>query len=126
MIDILLVDDHPVMRQLLRDLLESYADLTIVGEAGNGEDAVSEATKLQPSVVIIDIKLPTMTGIQATGLIKLRSPFTAIIGLTAGVQGHTEKAMIAAGAAAVINKAEVFEALYPSILEAVRQLKSPV
>jgi two-component system, NarL family, response regulator LiaR len=126
MIDVLLVDDHPVMRQFLREMLESYADLTIVGEAQNGEDAVAQATTLQPSVVIIDINLPTMNGIQATKLIKLQSPFTAVIGLTAGVQGHNENAMIAAGATAVINKAEVFEALYPSILEAVRRLRSPV
>lgn len=119
MIDVLLVDDHPVMRQLLRELLESHDDLTIVGEAGNGEDAVTEVTKLQPSVVIVDITLPTMSGIQATELMKLRSPFSAIIGLTAGVQGHTEKAMLAAGAVAIIDKAEVFEALYPAILQAV-------
>ena len=121
MIDVLLVDDHPVMRQLLRELLESHDDLTIVGEAGNGEDAVTEVTKLQPSVVIVDITLPTMSGIQATELMKMRSPFSAIIGLTAGVQGHTEKAMLAAGAVAIIDKAEVFEALYPAILRAVRR-----
>ncbi|HKC95537.1 MAG TPA: response regulator transcription factor [Nitrospira sp.] len=121
MIDVLLVDDHPVMRQLLRELLESHDDLTIVGEAGNGEDAVTEVTKLQPSVVIVDITLPTMSGIQATELMKMRSPFSAIIGLTAGVQGHTEKAMLAAGAVAIIDKAEVFEALYPAILQAVRR-----
>jgi DNA-binding NarL/FixJ family response regulator len=121
MIDVLLVDDHPVMRQLLRELLESHDDLTIVGEAGNGEDAVTEVTKLQPSVVIVDITLPTMSGIQATELMKMRSPFSAIIGLTAGVQGHTEKAMLAAGAMAIIDKAEVFEALYPAILQAVRR-----
>jgi len=121
MIDVLLVDDHPVMRQLLRELLESHDDLTIVGEAGNGEDAVTEVTKLQPSVVIVDITLPTMSGIQATELMKMRSPFSAIIGLTAGVQGHTEKAMLAAAAVAIIDKAEVFEALYPAILQAVRR-----
>ena len=121
MIDVLLVDDHPVMRQLLRELLESHDDLTIVGEAGNGEDAVTEVTKLQPSVVIVDITLPTMSGIQATELMKMRSPYSAIIGLTAGVQGHTEKAMLAAGAVAIIDKAEVFEALYPAILQAVRR-----
>jgi DNA-binding NarL/FixJ family response regulator len=101
--------------------LESHDDLTIVGEAGNGEDAVTEVTKLQPSVVIVDITLPTMSGIQATELMKMRSPFSAIIGLTAGVQGHTEKAMLAAGAVAIIDKAEVFEALYPAILQAVRR-----
>ncbi|HEX8749476.1 MAG TPA: response regulator transcription factor [Nitrospira sp.] len=121
MIDVLLVDDHPVMRQLMRELLDSHADITIIGEAGNGEDAVAEVTKLRPSVVILDITLPTMSGIQATELMKRRCPGTAIIGLTAGVQGHTEQAMLAAGAVAIINKAEVFDALYPTILQAVRR-----
>ena len=126
MIDVLLVEDHPVMRQLLRDVLECYADLTIVGEAESGDDAVTQATALQPSVVIIDINLPTINGIEATKLIKLRSPFTAVIGLTAGEQGHTERAMIAAGATALISKGDVFQALYPSIQAAVRRSKSPV
>ena len=126
MIDVLLVDDHPMMRHLLRQMVETYADLTIVGEAGNGEDAISQAAALQPSVVLIDVHLPTMDGIQATKLIKLRNPCTAVIGLTAGAPGDIEQTMIAAGAAAVIDKAEVVESLYSSILDAVRQLKSPV
>jgi len=126
MVDVLLVDDHPKMRHLLRQLIETYADLTIVGEAETGEDAVTQAAALQPSVVLIDVNLPTMNGIQATKLIKVLSPRSAIIGLTAGAPGHNEQTMIAAGAAAVIDKAEVLESLYPSILEAVRQLKSPV
>jgi two-component system nitrate/nitrite response regulator NarL len=126
MIDVLLVDDHPVMRQLLREILEGHPDVTIVGEAANGEEAIAEVTQLQPSVAIVDINLPTITGIQTTELIKLRSPVTAIIGLTAGVQGITERAMLAAGAVEVINKAEVFEALYPTILKAVKQLKNAV
>ena len=115
------------MRRLLREMLETYADLTIVGEAETGEDAVTQAAQLQPAVVIIDIHLPTLNGIQATKLIKLRSPFTAVIGLTAGEPRDTEKELIlAAGGAALINKAEVFEVLHPSIQEAVRRQKKLV
>jgi DNA-binding NarL/FixJ family response regulator len=126
MIDILLVDDHPKMRHLLRQMIETYADVTIVGEADNGEDAVTRAIALQPSVVLIDVNLPAISGIQATKLIKRLSPNSVIIGLTAGPPGQTEQIMIAAGAAAVIDKGEVLDSLYPLILEAVRQLKSPV
>lgn len=126
MIDVLLVDDHPMMRQLLRQMVETYADLTIVGEAENGEDAVTQAAALQPSVVLIDVHLPAMNGIQATKLIKVLSPSSAVIGLTAGAPGESNQTMIAAGAAAVIDKAEVLESLYPLILDVVRQLKSPV
>lgn len=124
MIDVLLVDDHPVMRQLLRELLETYPDLTIVGEAKNGEDAVAQATTMHPSVAIIDIHLPTMNGIEATQLIKSKSPYTTVIGLTAGEPGHSEHDMISAGAAAVINKEEVVDALYPSIVDALRSAKN--
>jgi len=127
MIDVLLVEDHPQMRRLLREMVETYADLTLVGEAETGEDAVAQAAQLQPSVVIIDIHLPTLNGIQATKQIKLRSPFTAVIGLTAGEPRDTEKELLlAAGGAALINKAEVFEALHPSIQEAVRRQKNLV
>ena len=126
MIDVLLVDDHPMMRQLLRQMVETYADLTIVGEAENGEDAVTQAAALQPSVVLIDVHLPAMSGIQATKLIKVLSPSSAVIGLTAGAPGESKQTMIGAGAAAVIDKAEVLESLYPLILDVVRQLKSPV
>lgn len=120
MIDVLLVDDHPVMRRLLREMVETYADLSIVGEAETGEDAVTQAATLRPSVVIIDVHLPTLNGIQATKLIRLQNPFTAVIGLTAGEPRPEETAMmLAAGAAALMNKAEVLQALYPSILEAV-------
>ena len=126
MVDVLLVDDHPKMRHLLRQMIETYADVTIVGEADNGEDAVTKATALRPSVVLIDVNLPAISGIQATKLIKRLSPSSAIIGLTAGPPEQTEQIMIAAGAAAVIDKGEVLDSLYPLILEAVKQLKSPV
>lgn len=124
MIDVLLVDDHPHMRHLLREMLETYDDLTIVGEAETGEGAVLQAALLQPSVVIMDINLPTLDGIEATKLIKRRSPSTAVIGLTAGKPRDTEKELIfAAGGAALIDKAEIFEALHPAIHEAIRHQK---
>lgn len=126
MIRVLLVDDHLVMRELLRSVLESYADITIVGEAGSGEEAVARATELKPTVVIIDINLPTMNGIQATKLIKLRSPSTVVLGLTAGDQVLSEKAMMAAGAVALVNKEHAVDALYPEILNAVKQAGSLV
>jgi DNA-binding NarL/FixJ family response regulator len=82
---------------------------------------------LQPHVVIIDINLPTLNGIEATKLIKLQSPSTAVIALTAGVPRGTEnEQVLAAGAAALINKAELFDALYPSIHEAIRRQKTLV
>ena len=119
MISVLLVDNHPQMRQILREMLETYADLTVVGEAGTGEDAVTKAAQLQPSVVIIN--LPTLNGIQATKLIRLRHPRTAVIILTAGDTRDSEKVQIvAAGAAALLDKSDLFETLHPSIHEAIK------
>jgi DNA-binding NarL/FixJ family response regulator len=125
-IDILLVDDHPHVRQLLRETIESYDDLSIVGEAANGEEAVLLAAKLKPAAVVMDIHLPVLSGVPATTLIKINNPFTAVIGLTAGDPQEDEKAMSIAGAALVLNKSEVVHTLYPAIVAAVKQVKNPV
>ncbi|HET9787081.1 MAG TPA: response regulator, partial [Pyrinomonadaceae bacterium] len=74
MINVLLVDDYPIMQQLLRDILQRYPDICVVGEAQNGEEAVLQSMKLKPTVVIIDINLPTISGMDATRLIKLQRP----------------------------------------------------
>lgn len=126
MIDVLIVDDHPVMRELLRQVLETYPDLSIVAEAVNGEDAVRDAAKFQPAVAIVDIHLPTMSGVEATKLIKRQSPGTAVIGLTAGEPDHMDMAMISAGASSVVNKADVVHGLYPAIVEVVKTLKAAI
>ena len=114
------------MRELLAQVVQTYPDLSLVAEAGYGEEAVSKATRLQPAVALVDIHLPTMSGIETTRLIKLRSPLTAIIGLTAGEPDDNDMAMLSAGACAVISKADLFNRLYPCILEAVKSLKAAI
>ena len=125
-IEILLVDDHPLVRRLLRKMIESYDDLRVVGEAANGEEAVLLAARLKPAVVIMDIHLPVLSGISASTLIKVNNPFVTVIALTAGGPCQDEQAMTIAGAAAVINKDDVLHALHPAILNAVRRVKHPV
>lgn len=117
MITVLLVDDYPAMRQLLRDILERYHDIQVIGEAPTGEEAVVQAEALKPAVVVIDIQLPTMTGIEATTLIKRKCPLTTVIALTAGASAFTETAMRDAGAATVLSKADLLNMLYPAIIE---------
>jgi CheY-like chemotaxis protein len=124
-IEILLVDDHPHVRKLAREIIETYPDLRIVGEAGNGEEAVLLAVKLKPAVVVMDIHLPVLGGIPATTLIKLNNPFTVVIGLTAGDPQQDEKAMAIAGASAVIDKGQIVDALHRSIISALERLKNP-
>jgi len=125
MISVLLVDDYPIMQQLLRDILQRYPDISVVGEAQNGEDAILQSIKLKPTVVIIDINLPTISGMEATRLIKLQRPSTTVVGLTAGVPDHTVAAMRDAGAAAVLSKGDLLSALYPTIIEAIRSSAKP-
>ena len=126
MINVLIVDDHGHIRQVLRQIIESYDDLTIAGEAVNGEEAVLLAAKLKPAAVVMDIHLPLLNGIPATTLIKMNNPFTAVIGLTAGDPREDEKAMAIAGASTVISKNDVLHALYPAIVNAVKQIKKTV
>jgi DNA-binding NarL/FixJ family response regulator len=110
----------------LRQIIETYEDLRIVGETANGEEAVLFAAKLKPSAVVMDIHLPILGGVPATTLIKLNNPCTAIIGLTAGDPQEDEKAMTIAGATAVIDKGKVAYALYQAIIDAVQRVKNPV
>ena len=125
MINVLLVDDYPIMQQLLRDILQRYPDICVVGEAQNGEEAVVQSIKLKPTVVIIDINLPTISGVEATRLIKLQRPSTVVVGLTAGVPDQTVTVMRDAGAAAVLSKGDLLSALYPTIIEAMRSSAKP-
>jgi len=126
MIDVLLVDDHPIMRKLLRQVLEVYPDISIVAETSNGEDAVIQATQLQPAVAIIDLHMPTMSGVEATKRIRLQSPSTVVIGLTAGELHRKDTDMISAGANKVLDKADVVCSLYPAIVDAVNRLKTAI
>jgi DNA-binding NarL/FixJ family response regulator len=114
---VLLVDDHPVMRALLRQILENYPDIVIVAEAEDGENAVRQAMRLKPTVALIDCHLPRLSGVEVTELIKVKSPHTIIIGLTAGEPSGSDMEMVTAGAMAVLNKADVFQHLYPLIVK---------
>ena len=81
-ITVLVADDHPVVRDGLRTMLETDPDLTLVGEAADGEEAVERATTQQPDVVVMDLHLPKIDGIAATRRIIERAPHIAIVVLT--------------------------------------------
>ena len=80
---ILIADDHAMLREGMRNLLEKEKDFELVGEAADGEEAVSLAGKLKPDIIIMDIVMPKLNGIEATRQIKQISPSTAILILTA-------------------------------------------
>jgi two-component system NarL family response regulator len=81
-IRILLVDDHPLVREGLKRTLTSMVGVIVVGEAASGEEAVARARDLEPDLVIMDLSLPRMSGIEASRLIKAQLPATRILALT--------------------------------------------
>src|SRR3970282_515891 len=78
-IRVLLADDHDLFRQGVRRLLESSADLEVVGEARTGQDTVRLVEELAPDIVLLDIAMPALSGIDAARLIKTASPRTGLI-----------------------------------------------
>ena len=77
--------------------MDTFPDVYVVGEAVSGKDAVRQASRFHPAVALIDIHLPTMSGIEATRLTKVLCPSIAIIGLTTGEPDDTDMAIISAG-----------------------------
>ena len=82
MIRILVVDDHAILRDGIRSILESQADIEVVGEAGNGAEAVEFVEELLPDIVLMDISMPKTNGLDATRLIKERFPKVKVLVLT--------------------------------------------
>ncbi len=128
-IRVLVADDHTVVRQGIRSLLQAEPDLRVVGEAGDGRDAVRLARELQPDVVVMDLAMPGMDGMEATRAIKQSLPQTHILALTvhesdeyffrvlqAGASGYVLKRAAASellSAVRAVARGEVF--LFPAV-----------
>jgi two-component system, NarL family, response regulator NreC len=103
-IRLLLVDDHAIVRSGLRMLLENEADLVLIGEAGNGQQALDLADRLTPDVVIMDITLPDMSGIEVTRRLKQAHPKMAVVALTIHEDQQYFFEMLRVGASAYVPK----------------------
>ena len=128
-IRILIAEDHSIVRDGLRMLLQSEPDLVVVAEAENGREAVARAKETQPDLAILDISMPDLSGLEATGLIKTESPQTQVLILTmhdsdeyffralqAGASGYVLKKAATQdliAAARAVARGEAF--LYPSV-----------
>ncbi len=114
-IRLVLVDDHIVMRQGLAILLREESDMVIVGEAGDGDAAVQLVQRVRPDVVLMDISLPGMNGIEATRAIHALMPHVCIIGLSMFEQVDQSAAMRAAGACDYLTKSGASDELAAAI-----------
>lgn len=104
LIGILIVDDHLVVRKGVRALLMDAPDMTVVGEAGDGQEAVSEARRLRPQVILMDLKLPRLDGVEAIQAILTEQPDVRIVVLT-GTDGDEQiLAAVEAGALGYLAK----------------------
>ena len=101
---VLLVDDHHVMREGLSLLLSEELDFEVVGEANNGKQAVDLVHQLHPDVVIMDVSMPVMSGIEATRTIREQFPDVRVVGLSMYDQSDLERDMVEAGAEAYLPK----------------------
>jgi two-component system response regulator NreC len=112
---LLLVDDHAVVRSGLRMLLENEADVEIVGEASSASEAIEAAMRLKPNVILMDIGLPDLSGIDATREIKKRSADVAIVALTIHEDEEYFFKMLEAGASGYVPKRAAPEELLTAI-----------
>jgi NarL family two-component system response regulator LiaR len=119
-IKIVIADDHIVVREGSRELLQKEEDLEIVGEAGDGEEAVRLVTELKPDVIILDVSMPRLSGIEAARRIKAVSPDTRVLILTAYEYDQYVFALLEAGADGYLLK----DIPSHKLIEAVRAVHS--
>ena len=139
-ITVLLVDDHAMVRQGVRAFLETQSDISVVGEVGSGEDAIRLAAQHVPDVILMDLIMPGMDGVEATRLVKQISPRSQIVVLTsyhedehifpvlkAGALSYLLKDLSSDELAAAIRKAAVGEAvLHPRVAaRVIKELQGP-
>ena len=115
---VLLVDDHVMVRQGLRSVLEGYADLQVIGEASHGEEAIMLVEQLEPTIVVMDINMPGVNGIEATRRIKAKYPHMIIIGISVNTEEENQTAMKQAGATSLLTKEAAVDELYVAIQKA--------
>jgi len=112
---ILLADDHPLFRQSIRSVLDKEPDFQVVGAAGDGEEAVRLASELQPDVVLMDITMPKLDGLEATRKIKASHPNIAVLVLTIHDDDQHIIGILDVGAAGYLTKSVFGEEVIQSV-----------
>jgi DNA-binding NarL/FixJ family response regulator len=116
-ITILIADDHTLVRETWSFILNTDPRFKVIAESGSGEDAVEMAKQLRPQIVIMDINLPGMNGIEATQLIRKYSPGSRILGVSLHTQPTYARKMIQKGAMGYVTKNSSREEMFKAIME---------
>lgn len=117
-IDVVLVEDNDVFRETLELLLDVTPDMRVVASVGDGRSALEVAAELEPSVVLMDYRLPELDGVEATAAMREICPRAAVVVLTATVEREEHEALLEAGAVACLTKDRELEEIVGAIREA--------
>jgi DNA-binding NarL/FixJ family response regulator len=112
---ILIVDDSPLIRELLQTCFESEPGWQVCGEAGNGEEAIEKAKELQPDLIVLDLSMPVMNGLEAARALSKLVPSVPLVMYTSSPTHRLENEALAAGVSRVILKSELFTDLIPCV-----------
>lgn len=116
---ILIVDDNAALRQLLRNCIERHPEWTVCGEAENGKDAVKKVEELNPDIVLLDMQMPVMNGLEAARRIKVVAPNTAMLMFTMHCSPELLREAQAAGIRDVVSKTDqLMDHLMPALRQA--------
>lgn len=122
-ITVMLVDDHKMVRQSMKKIINVHPEIKVLGTACNGKEAIKMARKTFPEVILMDINMPIMDGIEATKKIKAIMPEVCIIGLSLHDSSEVIDSMKRAGASAYVAKGMGAKILFDVIQKEIRQKK---
>jgi DNA-binding NarL/FixJ family response regulator len=120
---LIIVDDNPSVRAIIREILQQDIEIEIVAEAADGLTAVERTIELRPDVVIMDIRMPRLNGIEATKRIKADAPASTVIGISTFTDLNTRGEMAAAGCAAFLPKEFLID--LPLVLQRAARKQTP-
>ena len=126
MVNVYLCDDVPELRQLLRIILEEDPGLRVVGESGDAQVGIEEIAELQPNVVLLDLSMPVLDGIDAIPVVLERAPGTRVVALSGWGADRMEQASLEQGAVAYVQKSDDVEAIRAAVRAAARQGRLPL
>ena len=112
---VLIADDHALVRGALTQLFSSEPDMDVVGDAVDGRDAVEQARRLRPDVVVMDVSMPRLGGVEATREVRRLCPGVRVVGLSMHESDDMARVMLEAGAAGYVSKSAPAEDLLAAV-----------